>query len=347
MSIHLTKLSSTIGLSLLLSNLLIAATIPNTPGEYVGVSNITENSARISYLDNSTDEDGFKVYIYDNTDGVLDASISPNPIIVPANDGPSPYQYTNLTGLDPETFYEVRVTAFNEAGESEPTDPSSEHGGRFRTTGSCIPEMPGLYVGVYNVTESSARISFKDNSDNEDGFKAYLYKYNTNQLVDTILIDAKEGVNDYQYATLSGLDANTLYKVEISAYNGCGESDTTTASSQTNGRIKTTQGECPAKPNEYVGVYNVTDTTARVSFLDNADNEDGFKVYLYDYNTNNLLDTQIVAPKAGVGRYQYTTLTNLTPNTLYKVGISAFNSSCESNQTQASSQTNGRFRTNP
>ncbi len=343
----ISPLSSITGLSLILSGLLSAATIPNTPGLYVGVSNITETSARLSYLDNSTDEDGFKVYIYDNTDGVLDTSISPNPIIVPANDGASPYQYTNLTGLEPHTFYEVRITAFNEAGESEPTDPSSENGGRFRTIGTCIPEMPGSYVGVWNISESGARISFKDNSDNEDGFKAYVYEYNTNQLVNTVLIDAKSGTGDFQYGDISGLEANTIYQVKVSAYNGCGESETTNPSSIDNGQFRTTVTDCPTMPGAYVGVYNVTDTTARISFMDNSDNETGFKVYVYEYDSDALVTSFTLPAKSGVGTYQYGNITGLQPDTLYKVRVSAVNATCESPLTTPSSQTNGRFKTNP
>jgi len=343
----LNRFSAITGVSLLLSGLLNAATIPNAPGPYVGVSNVTETSARISYLDNSSDEDGFKVYIYDNTDGVLDTSISPNPIIVPENDGISPYQYTNLTGLTPYTFYEVRVTAFNEAGESAPTNPSSENGGRFRTIGTCTPEMPDPYVGVWDITLDSARISFKDNADNEDGFKVYVYEDSTNTLVNTILVDAKSGVGGVQYATITGLTPNTVYKIKVSAYNDCGESPTTIPSSINNGQFKTTASSCPVMPGAYVGVYNVDSTSARISFMDNSDNETGFKIYVYDYNSNALVTTLTAAAKAGVGEYQYATITGLTPDTLYKVRVAALGDGCESPLTIPSSETNGRFRTTP
>jgi hypothetical protein len=334
------------GASLLLTGTATAA-IPNTPGPYIGVYAITDTSARISYLDNASDEDGFKVYIYDNTNGILDMTLSPNPIIVPKNDGGSQYQYTDLTNLIPNQFYEVRVTAFNSDGESNSTDPSSEKGGRLYTTDTCIPEMPGEYVGVWNITSSSARISFMDNSDDEDGFKAYVYNYNTDVLVDTILLDSVSGKGGYQYTDITGLDANTLYKVKISAHNGCGESKRTTPSSITNGRFRTKTNSCPIMPGEYVGVYNVTSTGARISFLDNSDNESGFKAYIYDYNTDVLIDTILIPAINGVGGHQYANITGLTPNTLYKVKVSAFNSSCESPTTTPSSLTNGRFRTQP
>ncbi len=335
------------GLSLLLTSGVSIAAVPSTPGPYVGVYNITETSARISYIDNASDEDGFKVYIYDNTNGILDSSITPNPITVPKNDNGSQYQYTDLTNLNPNSFYQVKVSAFNSDGESATTDPSSEKGGRFRTEDTCRPEMPGEYVGVWNITNSSARISFKDNSDDEDGFKAYVYNYNTDALVDTISMDAVAGTSSNQYTDITGLDANTLYKVKVAAYNGCGESKRTTPSSTTNGRFRTKNDTCPLTPGEYVGTYNVTSTSARVSFVDNSDNENGFKVYVYEYNTDVLIDTIVVPSVSGVGKYQYANIAGLTPDTLYKVKVSAFNSSCESPTTTPNSTNNGRFRTQP
>jgi len=45
----------------------------STPGPYVGVYDVTDTTARISFTDNSTDEDGFKIYIHDASD-VFDAT---------------------------------------------------------------------------------------------------------------------------------------------------------------------------------------------------------------------------------------------------------------------------------
>ncbi len=322
--------------------------IPTKPSDDITVWNITDDSANISFIDNATDEDGFKVYIYDKSSGLLDSSIFPNPIIVPKNDTKIPFQNVNLTNLNPDTTYMLKITSFNQAGESTPTSPDIFNGGIFTAGSMFVPEMPGEYVGVWNITETGARISFKDNSYNEDGFKAYVYKYDSDELVDTLDIDAKTGKGDYQYANLIELESDTLYKVRVSAYNGCGESELTTPSSLTNGRFRTTKTvSCPQMPGEYVGVYKVTSTSARVSFLDNSDNEDGFRVYVYEYNTDKLIDTISVDAQSGVGEYQYANIENLTPDTLYKVRVSAYNNSCESQKTEPSSKTNGRFKTEP
>ena len=339
------NISKTSGLSILLTSMLTAAT-PSTPGPYVGVFDVTDTTARISFLDNSTDEDGFKIYIHDAND-VLDVTLPVNPILVGPHSGVDPHQYADITGLDANTLYKLHITAYNADGESAPTEPSSENNGRIKTSPpACQPIMPGEYVGTYNITNTSARISFIDNSDNEDGFYVYVYDHNTNTLVKKITLPPKAGTGMYQYADITGLTKNTLYRVAVTAFaSGCGESTPTHASSINNGRFKTTNDTCPLMPGAYVGTYNVTSSGARVSFVDNASNETGFKIYVYDGAT--LVKTVTVGSKSGVGQYQYANITGLAANKFYTVRVSAYNSSCESPKTTPSSVNNGRFTTKP
>ena len=79
------------------------------------------------------------------------------------------------------------------------------------------PKSP-INAGAYRFTENSARLSFMDMSDNEDGFNIYH---------DGVVIgsaEAKEGNRSYQYITLKNLEEATLYTVNIVAYNNTGES---------------------------------------------------------------------------------------------------------------------------
>jgi len=339
------------GLSLLLTGT-ATATIPNAPGPYVGVYDITNTTARVSFIDNSTNEDGFKIYIHDEND-VFDATVTPNPVMVPKNDGGNLHQYATISELTPNSFYKLKVTAYNADGESTPTISTSEYNGRVRTSPPvCKPAMPGEYVGVYNITKNTARISFKDNSSNEDGFNVYVYNYKTDALIKTITLPALSGSGKYQYANITGLAEDTLYRVAVTAFSsGCGESDATRSSSETNGRVRTTTTNnvttCPTMPGAYVGTYGITSNSAKISFLDNANNETGFKVYLYDYNTHGLLNTLTLPAVTGVGGTQYTKINGLTANTRYVVEVSSFNSSCESNRTSPGSEMNGRFLTTP
>jgi hypothetical protein len=342
------NIMKTIGLSILFTSISMAETpsIPSTPGPYVGVYDVTDTTARISFTDNSTNEDGFKIYIHDASD-VFDATVVPNPVIVPAHNAADPFQYMNISGLSADTLYKLHISAFNADGESAKTMPSSENNGRIKTSPPvCQPAMPGEYVGTFNITNTSARISFLDNSNNEDGFRVRVYNFNTNALVQTFDVASLSGTGGFQYADITGLTANTLYKVVITAFaSGCGESNPTHPSSLTNGRFKTTNSTCPLTPSAYVGTYNMTNSGARISFVDNADNETGFKVYVYDGAT--LVKTLTLPASAGIGKYQYANITGLNANTFYTVKVSAFNVGCESPKTTPSSATNGRFTTLP
>jgi len=88
-----------------------AEEIPLAPSQ-VAVYNITSDSARVSFMDNSNNEaivDGFRVY--NNDDNSTMASLGRDRY-------PNEYQYTNLTGLTPDTLYTIRVVSRNAAGEA-------------------------------------------------------------------------------------------------------------------------------------------------------------------------------------------------------------------------------------
>ncbi|CAA6819394.1 MAG: Unknown protein [uncultured Sulfurovum sp.] len=343
------NLLKTVGASILFSGMAIAAA-PSAPGAYVGIYNVTDTTARVSFTDTSTDEEGFKIYIHDEND-VLDATLPVNPVVVPANDTPSPFQYKTLTDLSAHTIYKLHVTAFNADGESVATIPSSVNNGVIRTSPPvCQPAMPGEYVGTYNITNTSARISFIDNSNNEDGFRIRVYNAGTNALVKTMDVDPIAGTGNFQYANITGLTVDTIYKVVVTAFaSGCGESDPTHPSSVNNGTFKTTNEPCPLMPGGYVGTYNTTSSGSRISFIDNADNETGFKVYVYKGTGtgSTLVKTLTLPAVTGIGGYRYANITGLDTNTLYSVKVSAFNASCESAMTMPSSANNGWFTTLP
>lgn len=80
-----------------------------------------------------------------------------------------------------------------------------------------VPVAP-INIGAYNFTATTARLSFKDLSDNEDGFRVY---HNGNMIAQ---VDAKEGIGAYHYVNLTALESCKLYTIELVAYNSSGES---------------------------------------------------------------------------------------------------------------------------
>ncbi len=73
-----------------------------------------------------------------------------------------------------------------------------------------------------------------------------------------------------------------------------------------------------------MGIYNITDTSVRISFKDMSSNEKGFKVtYLED--GQKIVSVVKSRDLVGTGKYNYVNLKNLHPSSLYQVSIVAFN----------------------
>lgn len=282
-------------------------TTPPTAPINAGAYNFTDTSARISFKDMSMNEDGFRFEHVQNGNAVLTTHI---PTDTNLSDH---YEYVNLTGLTPQTLYTIDIVAFNANGEATPLRKS------FRTLET--PQTPAqpTSVGAYNFTDSSARLSLKDMSDNESGFKVYL----DGTVIATA--PAKAGSGEFVYTNLTGLNTCAQYTVNIVAYNANGESEAVEKSFVTTGCM--TAEDIPLAPSN-VGVYNFTSTSARVSFLDQSNNEqltDGFVIYNNEDNS-----TLASLPRDRyLHEFQYANLMGLTPDTLYTIRVVAKNATGE------------------
>lgn len=177
-----------------------------------------------------------------------------------------------------------------------------------------------INAGAYNATSSSIRLSFKDMSTNEIGFRVY-----SNGVV-IATASSKPNTGEYQYLNLNGLTPSSLYTVQIKAYNADGESHPLVKSFRTlpsshQGGIQT-----PKQPGADVSTWGATETTVRLAFIDNSTNEDGFRVEEID---GTVLKDGIPAKDAS-GSYQYVTLENLNSGSLYQIKVFAYNANGDS-----------------
>jgi titin len=273
---------------------LTPTTKPNAPTN-AQANNVTTTSVTLTWSDNANNEDGFKIYDFSTS----------QVIATTANDVTS-YTFTNLT---PATMYRYRVVAFNSAGESNGTATT------FMTLPVVTKPNTPTNLKANNITATSAILTWSDNSNNEDGFK--IYKDGLTNLVATV------PANTTSYA-LTNLSPATTYTYSIRAFNSAGESNVTATLFTT-----LTQSTVPNAPTN-AQANNVTTTSVALTWTDNANNEDGFKIY--DFSTS-----QVIATTANdVTSY---TFTNLTPATMYRYRVVAFNSAGESNGTAATFMT--------
>ena len=272
-----------------------------------GAYNFTDRTARISFKDMSDNEDGFRFEHVQNSNAVLTTHIPIETNLF------NRYEYVNLTGLIPNTLYTINIIPFNANGDAPALTKS------FRTLETPNTPLQPNSLGAYTFTDSSVRISFKDMSDNEDGFKVY---YDGTVLATIPANDIRE---EFVYQTITGLSTCTLYTLNLVAYNADGESEALDKSFMTTGCM--TEADIPLAPSN-VGVYNIKSDSVRVSFLDNANNEqvsNGFVIYNNEDNTT----MAQLSRNRYTHEYQYANLLNLTPDTLYTIRVVAKNSAGE------------------
>jgi len=213
-------ISLLIGLTLISS--LAEATVPNAPGNYVGASKLSSTSVRISTKDNSDNEDGFYVLVYDYETSVL---VQKKQI----SDSNNSYIYADFTGLVCDKLYSANVLAFNEDGNSSVSDTRHFN---IHTTFSTIcpknidvPSAPGSYIGVTDINKSAVRVNFLDNSDNEDGFVLF----DESGDINVTIPKNNEIAPSQTYVTLTGLTSDRTYTIRALAFNSNGNSATSDA----------------------------------------------------------------------------------------------------------------------
>ena len=153
-------------------------------------SDLTHASVKLSWTSNSDNEEGFRVY----KDDLLEGTFLSSP--------------ATITGLLPETTYSFYVTAYNDAGESDPSNAVEVTTAAPPVT---VPDAPGNLVST-GAGMTWVELDWDDNSDNEEGFVIVVDGIAS----DTVLMGR---------ARVTGLTPLTTYEFEIYAYNTAGNSE--------------------------------------------------------------------------------------------------------------------------
>jgi len=178
----------------------------------------------------------------------------------------------------------------------------------YINTAVSAPEAPSD-VSLSALSSSEIKINWQDNSSLENGFE--IYRSTESGINYSIIFTTAANVNNY---TDVGLSPSTTYYYQIRAFNGSGYSNFTEE------KAIATLGLSTA-PNAPTGLTAnaVSDTQIDLSWIDNSDNEDGYKFYISNDGIN-------YSYFGSVGSNE-TSLSSrlLTANTTYYYFVGAYN----------------------
>jgi len=229
-------------------------TAPNAP-YWINASNQSTNSITLNWKDQSTNEDGFKLYRSSELSGTYSeiATVTANVTT-----------YTD-NSLSPGTTYFYKLQAFNDIGSSEETSVQEA-----ATLSRNPPAAPGnLSVTAYNI--KSAELSWTDNSTNETRFE--IERGGPDNLDNKIILYVNENTNNF---TDNGLEPNSNYSYVVRAYNADGYSGYSNPV-----QVKTPDIVVPPPPAvpsapSLLKSKEFTDNSITIQWNDNSDNESGF-----------------------------------------------------------------------
>lgn len=281
-------------------------TVPTVPVMPSGLSAAAVSPSQISlaWSDNATNETGYSV----------ERSLDGSTFTTIATMGADASAFTD-NGLAAATVYYYRVLAFNDVGNSGYSNVTSA----TTLAAPTVPTAPSE-LAVASVSSSQLNLTWTDNASNETG-------YRVERSLDggSFAVIATLGVDASSYAN-TGLAAATVYYYRVVAFNTAGDSGHSNVASAATQAAATV----PANPSGLT-VTTVSQSQLNLSWLDNANNETGYRVERsLDGGSFSVVSTL----SAGSTSYSDS---GLTAATLYYYRVVAFNTAGNSSYSNVAS----------
>ncbi|MGZ3769869.1 MAG: fibronectin type III domain-containing protein [Bdellovibrio sp.] len=272
---------------------------------------VSSSQINLTWVDNSADETSFVVERSSSSGGTFTA------IATLAANATS---YSN-TGLTASTTYYYRVHAVNSGGNSANSNTASATTQAAVTTAPVAPSSLAATVA----SSSQINLSWTDNSNNESGFKVERGTSSAGPF--TLITTTAANASSYSDASLA---ASTTYYYRIAATNAVGTSSYTAVVSAT---TQAPAATVPAAPSG-LGATAASATQINLSWVDNSNNESGFKVERAASSSGPF--SLIFTSAAGVTSYSDTGLSSATT---YYYRVYSYNSAGNSAATSVANAT--------
>jgi titin len=276
------------------SNTASATTLaPPAAPTSLSAKGITKARIDLAWQDKSGNENGFRIFRRENGGGGYQI-IDEVGIDVEA--------YSDTSGLKPNTVYYYIVAAFNSQGVRNSNEAQA-------STNISVGTPTNLQAIVLSST--SVRLTWEDNSDNEEYFWIYMNDVNDGTAYKTW---KTTGPNIISYDA-TGLTPGKTYYFFVRA-----EQETLFSNAS---NWATADLSLPSAPTN-LQASAFSSTQVNLSFQDNSNNETGFLIQRMDPGTTTWKDLASLGPKAGTGSITHSD-TGLTPQTQYFYRVSAHN----------------------
>jgi len=262
---------------------------PQAP-TFLSVLAVSQTQINLSWQDNATNELSYEV---ERCTGNGCVDFAPF-ISLPANT-----IYYEDTSVDPDQYYSYRVQAANNLGASSYDGPASAY--------TLRPYAPQLFTAV-TISGDQIDLTWNDVAIDEDGYRLErcVGVGCSDYAVHAILPAGSAAFQD------TGLAAEQSYTYRLQAYSLVGFSDHA-------GPITATT-MVPALPSSMAAVA-VSSAQMDITWIDNADNEDGFRIERCSgVGCLSFVEIGVVGPNS-----TYFASVGLTINTVYRYRIRAFN----------------------
>jgi len=268
-----------------------AGVSPEAPAEVKIVSADTQG-IELAWQDTSDNEEGFEVlrrnFTKKEQTKIID-TLGPNV---------TTYRDTNVT---PDYRYGYRIRPFNIAGKADLKNQKM-----VMVISGTLPEIPSD-LKVVTATEDRIEISWQDNSDNETGFE--IWRMNVTEKgkygpIDTVRANVTSYID-------TNVTTNIKYGYFIRAFHGGGKSKSSKS-------VSAITGFPPDSPSD----IEITSERVDLRWVDNSDNEDGFKIWRKNMEIEGAKHEVIGQVEANETTYTDETA---TPGVKYAYEVKAFN----------------------